>query len=297
MGAYTIRELENLSGIKAHTIRIWEKRYGLVTPQRTSTNIRTYCDTELKKLLNISILNRNGLKISKIAQLSHDEIVTKINQFNRDVTGTESQVESLTVAMIDFDEFRFEQVLARSIIQFGFEDAVTHVLYPFFVRIGLLWQTGSINPVQEHFITNLVKQKFFTAIDGLIRNEKEGSKRFVFFLPEGELHEIGLLFSCYLARKRGHHTLYLGQSVPLSDLTELKRRHRFDYLVTAITTSFKGNDIVSYTNNLSAQFSEITIFISGSQISNFSHQLPKNIIAVSSPLQFLEELGKMSNFT
>jgi len=297
MGAYTIRELENLSGIKAHTIRIWERRYGLVTPQRTSTNIRTYCDTELKKLLNISILNRNGLKISKIAQLSQDEIVAKINQHSHAVTSTESQVESLTVAMIDFDEFRFEQVLARSIIQFGFEDAVTRVLYPFFVRIGLLWQTGSINPVQEHFISNLVKQKFFAAIDGLIGNEKEGAKRFIFFLPEGELHEIGLLFSCYLARKRGHHTLYLGQSVPLNDLTEIKRMYRFDYLVTAITTSFNGNDIINYTNNLSAQFSEVTIFISGSQISNLSHELPNNIIAVSSPLQFLEELGKIPHFT
>ena len=106
MGAYTIRELENLSGIKAHTIRIWEKRYGLIAPQRTSTNIRTYCDTELKKLLNISILNRNGLKISKIAQLSQDEMVSRINQYTQDVTSTESQIESLTLAMIDLDEYQ-----------------------------------------------------------------------------------------------------------------------------------------------------------------------------------------------
>jgi DNA-binding transcriptional MerR regulator len=294
MSAYTIRELENLSGIKAHTIRIWEKRYGLVTPQRTSTNIRTYCDTELKKLLNMSILNRNGLKISKIAQLSQDEIITKINQYTKDVTSTDSQVESLTVAMIDLDEFRFEQVLAKSIIQFGFEEAITQVLYPFFVRIGLMWQTNSINPVQEHFISNLVKQKFFAAIDGLIGNEKEGAKRFVFFLPEGEMHEIGLLFSCYLARKRGHRTLYLGQSVPLNDLIEIKHKNRIDFLVTAFTTSFNGNDIVNYLTNLAVQFSDATIFISGSQLSNLSHELPANIITISSPLIFLEELGKLS---
>ena len=199
MAAYSIRELENLSGIKAHTIRIWEKRYGLIAPERTSTNIRSYCDTELKKLLNISILNRNGLKISKIAQLSPEEIVAKITQFTQDVTSTESQIESLTVAMIDLDEYRFEQLLARSIIQFGFEEAITRVLYPFFVRIGIMWQTGSVNAAQEHFITNLVKQKFYVAIDGLVVNTRQNARTFVFFLPEGELHEIGLLFSCYLA--------------------------------------------------------------------------------------------------
>ena len=121
MGVYTIRELENLSGIKAHTIRIWEKRFGLIAPMRTSTNIRTYCDSDLKKILNISILNRNGLKISKIAQLSQDEIAHLILQYSHEVSNAESQIESLTMAMIDMDEYRFEQVLSRSIIQFGFE--------------------------------------------------------------------------------------------------------------------------------------------------------------------------------
>lgn len=295
MGAYSIRELENLSGIKAHTIRIWEKRYGLIAPQRTSTNIRSYCDTELKKLLNVSILNRNGLKISKIAQLSSDEIITKINQLAQEITSTESQIESLTVAMIDLDEFRFEHVLARSIIQFGFEDAVTRVLYPFFFRVGLLWQTGAINPGQEHFISNLVRQKFFVAIDGLVSNNKSDARRFVFFLPEGELHEIGLLFSCYLTKKRGHNTLYLGQSVPINDLSEISRILQVDYLVTSLTTSFHGNDLDNYTNMLAAQFKDKVIFISGARISDLSITLPSNVIPVSSPLRFLEELDKIES--
>ena len=295
MGAYTIRELENLSGIKAHTIRIWEKRYGLIAPQRTSTNIRSYCDTELRKLLNISILNRNGIKISKIAQLSADEIITKINQYSQEITSAESQIEGLTVAMIDLDEYRFEQVLARSIIHYGFEDAVMKVLYPFFVRIGLMWQTGSINPAQEHFITNLVKQKFFVAIDGLVVNNKPQARRFVFFLPEGELHEIGLLFSCYLAKKRGHHTLYLGQSMPMSDLAEVLRIYHFDYLVTALTTSFSGNDPVLYTKALADNFKGQRIFISGSRISDLETALPDNITLLSSPHQFIEELDKIAS--
>jgi len=293
MGVYTIRELENLSGIKAHTIRIWEKRYGLIAPQRTSTNIRAYCDTELKKLLNISILNRNGLKISKIAQLTPGEIIERITQFSQDVTSMDSQVENLTVCMIDLDEYRFEQVLARSIIQFGFEETVVRVLYPFFIRIGLMWQTGAINSVQEHFISNLVRQKFFVAIDGLVSTSKPDARNFVFFLPEDELHEIGLLFLCYLVKKRGHHTLYLGQSVPINDLSEISRMHRIDFLVTVLTTSFNGNDLKEYLNRLARSFNDKTIFISGNRISEQEMTLPSQIISVSSPHSFLEELDKI----
>ena len=293
MGAYTIRELENLSGIKAHTIRIWEKRYGLIAPQRTSTNIRSYCDTELKKLLNISILNRNGIKISKIARLSSDEIIERINQFTQDVTNTESQIESLTVAMIDLDEFRFEKVLAKSIIMFGFEETVTRVLYPFFTRIGLMWQTGAINPAQEHFISNLVKQKFFAAMDGLMGSEKTGTRRFVFFLPEGEFHEISLLFACYLARKRGFRTIYLGQSLPLTDLAETIKNKQVDYLFTTLTSSYHGKNLTDYFELLSGTFRNKTIYISGPQVLQSPENLPSNIKMLSSAEQFLEVLSHL----
>jgi DNA-binding transcriptional MerR regulator len=294
MGTYTIRELENLSGIKAHTIRIWEKRYGLVAPQRTSTNIRSYCDSELKKLLNISILNRKGFKISKIARMSSDEINSKINQLVQDVTSTESQIESLTLAMIDLDEYRFEQVLAKTIIQFGFEETITRILYPFFTRVGILWQTGSVNPAQEHFISNLVRQKLFTAIDGLISAAKPEGKRFVFFLPEDELHEIGLLYCCYLTKKRGHNTIYLGQSVPLNDLKEVVRIGQVDYLVTAFISSFKGNDLNAYIRILSDTFLNKTIYLSGYQSLYLTDPIPDNIKRVASPYQFLEEIEKIS---
>jgi MerR family transcriptional regulator, light-induced transcriptional regulator len=293
MGAYTIRELENLSGIKAHTIRIWEKRYGLIAPQRTSTNIRSYCDSELKKLLNISILNRNGIKISKIAQLTPDEITTKINEFTRDISSKESQIESLTVAMIDMDEYRFEHVLARSIILFGFEEAVIRVLYPFFVRVGLMWQTGSVNPVQEHFITNLVKQKFYSAIDGLVGHEKVGARRMVFFLPEGEFHEIGLLFSCYLARKHGCRTIYLGQSLPLNDLEEALRAKQVDFLFTTLITSYSGIELSDYIRLLSAKFSNHIIYLSGSRVMQYQQDLPHNIRILTTPTQFVEELDRI----
>jgi DNA-binding transcriptional MerR regulator len=292
MGVYTIRELENLSGIKAHTIRIWEKRFGLIAPRRTSTNIRTYCDSELKTILNISILNRHGLKISKIAQLTPDEIVLKVNQYTHEVSNSESQIESLTVAMIDLDEYRFEQVLSRAIIQFGFEEAVSRVLYPFFVKIGLMWQTGLVNPAQEHFITNLVKQKFFSAIDGLINPELPNVQRFIFFLPEGELHEIGLLFLCYLAKKRGYRTIYLGQSVPLADVAELVKQRHIDCLVTSIVTTINGLDIPNLIKTLSHDFADKIIYLTGSQSLFLQYKLPDHIKLISSPTHFLEEIRK-----
>ncbi|HLO61308.1 MAG TPA: MerR family transcriptional regulator [Bacteroidales bacterium] len=295
MGAYTIRELENLSGIKAHTIRIWEKRYGLISPQRTSTNIRTYRDTELKKLLNISILNRNGLKISKIAQLSSDEIVSRINQYTHDITSTESQIENLTLAMIDLDERRFEQVLARAVIKFGFEEAVIRVLYPFFMRIGLMWQTDSINITQEHFISNLVRQKFFSAIDNLEMVEKPENKRFVFFLPEGELHEIGLLFYCYLVRKREYKTLYLGQSLPLKDLSDISKTFPYDFIVTSITASLNKKGAADYIRLLSEKFNDKTVYISGARVLDFSQEIPKNVKLISSPQSFLDEIEALHN--
>lgn len=294
MGAYTIRELENLSGIKAHTIRIWEKRYGLIAPQRTSTNIRTYCDSELRKLLNISILNRNGLKISKIARLSQDEIAQQVNHFNEDVSSTENQVESLALAMIELDEFRFEQVLARSIIKFGFEEAVMHVLYPFFVKVGLLWQTGSISPVQEHFVSGIIRQKFFVAIDSLAGNDKPDVPRFVFFLPEGEYHEFGLLFFCYLAKKRGFQTIYLGQSLPIDDLPDLARSKKIDYLVTSSTTSINGNNVVAYIEQLSGLFPDQVVFLSGSGAQQISGKASSRVIPIHTPSEFIGRLEMIS---
>ncbi|MBN2813247.1 MAG: MerR family transcriptional regulator [Bacteroidales bacterium] len=290
MGAYTIRELENLSGIKAHTIRIWEKRYGLIAPQRTSTNIRTYCDSELKKLLNISILNRNGFKISRIAKLTPEEMVARINEVTHESGNAEGHVENLTLAMIDLDEYRFEQVLARAIIQFGFEDAVTRVLYPFFMRIGLMWQTGTINPAQEHFVSSLVKQKFFVALDGLSGMGKPAMPRFVFFLPEGEMHELGLLFSCYLARKNGFRTIYLGQSLPLADLEDVVKNREIDFLYTSITSTFNGGQSDEYLRKLASTFAPRIIYLSGSMAERLSDDLPSNIRKLKTPEQFVQEL-------
>jgi len=294
MANYSIRDLERLTGIKAHTIRIWEKRYGLIDPERTSTNIRAYCDSDLKKLLNISILNKNGFKISKIAQFSPVEIAENINKLSEYFPDSESLIENLTIAMIDLDEYKFEKILSRAIIQFGFENTAIKILNPFLVKIGIMWQTGSINPAQEHFVSNLVRRKMLVAIDDQIRDTHSHGKTFVLFLPEGEMHEMSLLFASYLIRKRGHKVIYLGQSVPLNDLIEVSKSCNPDYFLTSFITSMANCDIFNYLLNITKLFSKKTFFVTGNQASGLKNDFPGNAFFISSPQELILQLDSIS---
>ena len=159
MGNYSIRELEKLSGIKAHTIRIWEKRHQIIAPKRTDTNIRYYSDDDLKKILNVSILNNNGYKISHIAGLSREEMTEAVTKLAEEKTDTNLFIDQLTVCMIDYDEIGFEKKLAGFILKLGFERTILEILYPFLTKIGVLWLSSNITPIQEHFISNLIRQK------------------------------------------------------------------------------------------------------------------------------------------
>jgi len=293
MGNYSIRDLERLTGIKAHTIRIWEKRYGLIAPGRTNTNIRAYCDSELKKLLNIAILNRNGFKISKIAKLSHEEITQNINKLTEHQYDAESYLENLALTIIDLDEQKFEKIFSRAILQFGFEDTIIKIISPFFIRIGIMWQTGSINPAQEHFISNLLRQKIMVAIDSQMPDPHKQSKTFMLYLPEGELHELGLLFSSYIIRKRGHQVIYLGQSVPFSDLVEIDHIRHVDYILTSFITPNPHNLLGQYIQKLSDQFPAKTIFIIGELLSTYPDTLPKNVKYLASPSNLITELKEI----
>ncbi len=296
MSAYSIKDLERLSGIKAHTIRIWEKRYKLIEPKRTTSNIRTYCDSELKKLLNISILYRNGFKISKLSALTDKEIADKINQIVIHDTDMQSQIEGLTIAMTEFDEIKFERILARAIIQYGFEDAVIRIIYPFIVKVGLMWQTSCINPAREHFITNLIRQKVYVAIDGLLSEEQKGSKRFLFFLPEGEFHELGILFFAYMAKKRGHQIVYLGQSVPLTDIIDTVNSKPIDILVTAFVSSVNSiSDIIEFTDILAEKTGNLPLYIAGAHAASIDNKFPVHVKVITSPTQFADELANLHN--
>jgi DNA-binding transcriptional MerR regulator len=278
MAEYSIKDLERLSGIKAHTIRIWEKRYGLLKPSRTDTNIRHYCDADLKRILNVSILNRHGIKISHIASMDESEMTDKIVIISRDVSDYESLIENLMISMVDLNQEKFEKLLSRSIMQIGFEDSILKIVYPFLEKIGILWQTGAINPAQEHFITHLIRQKIIVGIDSVIPASHPSPKHFLLFLPEGELHELGLLFYSYILQKRGHKVTYLGQWVPLADMASASTVLNVDFLLTSIAASHSGTDLIDYLVKLSATFHNKTIYISGYQVSKISGTLPGNII-------------------
>ena len=293
MAKYSIKELENLSGIKAHTIRIWEKRYNIIKPERTDTNIRFYCDTELKRLLNIAILNRNGIKISNIAHLSDSELTEKVVNISGDPSNAENNIENMVIAMVDMNEARFERILSRYIMHEGFENAVIKIIFPFFEKIGLLWQTGSINPAHEHFVSNLFRQKLMVAIDNLTVTDNVSAKKFVLFLPENEYHELGLLFYYYLVKKSGKLVFYLGSSVPYTDVIETSKMVNADYLFTSITSSITGTKTSEYLNKLSQEFPFQTIFVTGLQVRSGLNNVPSNVHKISSPLD-LNEFLKMN---
>lgn len=291
---YSIKDLEQLTGIKAHTIRIWEKRYQLIEPERTSTNIRYYSDGDLKKLLNVSTLNRNGFKISSIVTMNNDEINERIMEISETTHDSDNQIEQLIVAMIDLDEQRFERVLSTSVIKIGFDDTVVKVLYPFFEKIGLLWQIGTIYPAQEHFVSNLIRQKLIIAIDGQSGNSKPSSKTFLIFLPSNEWHELGLLFYNYLAKKAGMKVIYLGQSVPYEDLIEVSSKQKIDFLFTSITTPLTLKKYSEYIHQLSSTFPEKTIYITGYQTHEYSIELPSNVKTAGNPTDFMTEIRELS---
>jgi len=290
MAIYSIKDLEKISGIKAHTIRIWERRYGLVEPSRTNTNIRYYSDADLKKLLNISILNQNGFKISKIAKLDDQQLRDRVLDLCIDAGKNNVQVESLMVSMLELDERKFLNVLSGSIINSGFEATVENVLFPFMERIGMLWQAGTINPAQEHFISNLVRQKIIVAIDNEMQNVSVNGPRIIFFLPEDEFHEIGLLFYSLLARKEGLEVVYLGISVPLTDLKLVHQVRPADVFFTSFVSAPGKDKLESTLGMLRNYFPRTPFLVSGLQLKELRPILPDDFTVISSAKNFKERI-------
>ncbi|HEX8607769.1 MAG TPA: MerR family transcriptional regulator, partial [Pedobacter sp.] len=210
MKNFSISDIEALVGIKAHTIRAWETRYNLVPPKRTPTNIRYYGEEELKMLLNIVALNENGYKISKIAKMSHGQINNLVTQLKTDWKNDSIQMLHLSNATLDYNEKQFSDTLSGCIAEMGLIQTMDLVLYPFMKKVGMLWQTGTIDPSHEHFASNLIRERLIVEIDKLDTLVKSDAKRFILFLPEAEMHETGLLFTRFLLKKCGHEMLYLG---------------------------------------------------------------------------------------
>ena len=217
MNAFTIKDLENLSGIKAHTIRIWEQRYNFIKPNRTGTNIRYYTNDELKMILNIALLNKYGFKISHIDKMSEQELQEKILSLSPSAAQQEHIINELVHCMVSVDIFSFENILDKCVRTKSIETTITSIIFPFLEKIGILWLTNHINPAQEHLITNVIRQKLIAGIESISVKFKT-NKTFLLFLPEGEHHELGLLFTHYLIKSRGNNVIYVGANVPLKDV-------------------------------------------------------------------------------
>ena len=280
MSQFSIKDLENLSGIKAHTIRIWEQRYGILEPKRTKTNIRYYSDDDLKFLLNVGLLNKSGFKISKIARMSNTDIQHQVILITENNFEYETQVAALNVAMLELNESMFERILSSNIIRMGFEDTMMKVIFPFLYQVGILWQTDVICPAHEHFITNLIRQKLIVAIDGQYGKEEFSSKRFLLFLPEQETHEIGMLFINYLLRSRGNRVIYLGQNVPFGDLEQVNMTFKPDYMVTSFTGHPQSESPSDYLTKLTRSFPQCKVIISTHAFSDVPEEKPDNLITI-----------------
>lgn len=288
MAEYKIKDLENLTGIKSHTIRIWEKRYNILDPNRTDTHIRTYSDEELTHLLTVSMLNRNGIKISKIAKLSQDDM----NKLLWDIKVNkepEYSMDKLILALVSLDESLFNRTMHNLIETEGLELTFTEHLMPFLNRIGIMWLIGSINPAQEHFISNLIRQKIISEIDKQVVPEAT-STSVLMYLPEHEWHEISLLFYQFLLRKKGINTSYLGQSLPYEALKECIIKLNPKAILTSWLTAVDSKFAVNYFKRLRQEHPKLKIFAGGAQIKSNSDQLKKYITVVKDIEEVLDRL-------
>jgi DNA-binding transcriptional MerR regulator len=277
MAIYSIRDLEKLTGIKKHTIRIWEQRYGLITPHRTSTNIRYYTDNELRRLFNIALLNRNGFKISKLAQIGHEEIAHLVAGIAERNENADTQIDALTLAMLNLDEHSFEHIFATSVSDHGFEQTMAILIYPLLENLKALWITRSINPVHEKFITHLIRRKVLRAIDEIEPPDRRDNIIFFLYLPDGEMQELTLLFINYLLRKRDFQVIYLGSETSISDIRDACGAAPPGYVFSIIESPLPRQSIQNYVDNAAAAVGNNQLLLTGSQVFLHPLKLPENV--------------------
>ena len=282
LAIYSIRDLEQISGIKAHTIRAWEQRYKILTPQRTKTNIRYYTDIDLKHLLNISLLNKNGIKISKIAKMTKNEVAAQVSAISEVSMGDQNnQLDALTISMIQMDEVVFSRIINADIKQLGFERTMIEVINPFLEKLSLLWLTSSLTPIHEQFITCLIRQKIIAAIDQLDFPRAEYRKKFLIFLPEGDNQELSLLFLYYLLKSRKHAVVYLGGDVACEDLVPAIEIHKPDYIFTKLSPTYTKQSCQGFVDQLCSQIHTATLLLSGYMVIKNPINLPTNAKVLS----------------
>ncbi len=292
MNAFTIKDLENLSGIKAHTIRIWEQRYSFLRPQRTDTNIRYYNNDELKTILNVALLNKYGFKISHIDKMNEGEMKDRILSLSQILAQQERIINELIQSMVDLNIEEFEATLDNYIMARGIERTITQIIFPFLEKIGILWSTNHVNPAQEHLVTNIIRQKLIVGIES-VNTHMQVNKTILLFLPESEHHELGLLFISYLLRSRGVKVLYLGSNVPVSDVEFVIRVKKPDFAYTHLTSLGHNFNFEKFLNQLASKIKTTPIVISGLVTQQYRKNPPQGIYFKKSLPEVMEYISEL----
>ena len=295
MATYSIKDLERISNQKAHTIRIWEQRYGLLEPQRTETNIRLYDDQQLKKLLNVCTLMNRGMKISHISKLDKQQMSTEIDKIIAQSFQSDKHVEVIIdqalIAIATYDQILFDELFSNSVSRFGLVKTYIKIIYPLLVRTGLMWIKDDLLPAQEHFLSNLIKQKLFAAIDTLPQPENP-DQTWVLFLNESEDHEIGLLFANYLIRYYGKKVIFLGQRVPYEDLSNVVANCKPTHIYSFFVRNQYSEELSLLIKNLRSDFNKSQVLISGGGAEVQQAAQENNVIQVNTIDSLLEILTK-----
>lgn len=292
---FSIKDLENLSGIKAHTIRIWEKRYDLLGPMRTDTNIRLYDIKNLQKLLNVVLLTNFGYKISKISKLNQEEIEKFVLKIQTEKTVNNHVISQFKMAMLNFDQSLFVKTYNELLSQKDFSAVFFETFIPLLEEIGVLWTTNTITPAHEHFISHLIKQKILIEIEKYqIQQNTISNETFILYLPFNEIHDLGLLFLHHEIITKGHHSVYLGRSLPIENLIELNNHFNKITYITYLTVEPSEDEIENYINEfentiLNNNDNELLILGRKAQTIN-TEKLPKRIKSIENIKDFLDTL-------
>ncbi|WP_432411507.1 MerR family transcriptional regulator [Rasiella sp. SM2506] len=296
---FSIKDLENLSGIKAHTIRIWEKRYGLLEPSRTDTNIRAYNLDSLKKLLNIKFLYEQGYKISKIAVLNKEELAAMVTELAK-CNEEEHSIFSFKMAMFQFDQQLFATTYQALLLNHTFPEIFQTVFIPLLTELGILWQTGTIDPCHERFVSEMIKQKIVLNIESqyqYLGNTLAEPPTFALFLPYKEIHDIGLVYANYLCVSHGINTIYLGGNISLNSLKEVVKHHEKIVFLTYLTVEPSHQSIQDFCEQYNTHIGvreKNPLWLMGSKVCSLENKkLPKNVTAIKSIQHLTEALQNL----
>lgn len=291
MITYSVAQVEALTGIKAHTLRIWERRYDFLDPMRTATNIRYYSDAQLKQLLNFGILVRNGYRVSKLNKMTDEQIYEEVTKVLADPTSESSdEMKGLTLSMLEMNEEDFDNIFERQVIRKGFLKTITESIYPFLQYVGVLWTTNKAMVAQEHYISNLIRQKIIAAIERLSIPPKDAPS-IVLCLLEGEEHEIGLLLASFIAKEMGWKVYYLGQGVPIVNIKKVIDIAEPSLMMTMFVTP-KVNKVNGFIESI-LEDNDVPFLISGSIENLDAVTDSERVLKVTSPDGFRSHLERI----